>query len=130
MRQVLLLRERVPAQVAQRRRRHRTRCKVHQLKPQDAAAELQKAFQTPQTAPQATKLPEGGLDYLLADHEAVQALGLSKEQAVRLGIGFAPKGIMRGRICFPLRDPEGKLLGYCGYAEGMEPALKFPIKFL
>ena len=46
-----------------------------------------------------------------------------------LGIGYAKKGILRCRVCFPLRDKDGKLVAYCGYAAGGEPALKLPPKF-
>ena len=34
------------------------------------------------------------MDYLEAEHEAVQALGISAEVARTLGIGYAPKGTM------------------------------------
>ena len=71
-------------------------------------------------------LPEGGLDYLEAKHEEVQRLGISEETARMLGVGFAPRGTMRGRVLFPLRDRSGKLLGYIGYNELLEQPLKLP----
>lgn len=103
--------------------------KVQKISSRDAGLAIQAAFHKPVAAPQ-SKLPQGGLDYLLSEHEAVQALGLTKEAAATLGVGYAPKGILRGRVCFPLRDEDGKLIAYCGYAEKLEPQLKFPIKFL
>ena len=46
------------------------------------------------------------------------------------GAGFAPKGIMRGRLAIPLHDVNGLLLAYCGRAVGAEsPALTFPNGF-
>jgi hypothetical protein len=69
------------------------------------------------------------LSYLLYEHEAVQALGVEVETAEKLGIGYAKKGIMRGRVAIPIRTGDGVLIGYCGYAPGAEPQLKFPKNF-
>jgi DNA primase len=66
------------------------------------------------------------LAYLLPEHEAVQALGIAVEVARRLGIGYAKKGIMRGRVAIPLRTEDGTLIGYCGYAPEADPPLKLP----
>ena len=68
-------------------------------------------------------------DYLDPKHEAVAALGLSEDLAVALGIGFAPKGVMRGRVLMPLRTSDGTLAGYVGYGDALQPRLKFPGKF-
>ena len=55
------------------------------------------------------------LAHLIYDHEAVQALGLDEEIAEELGVGYAKKGMMRGRVAIPLyRD--GELAGYIGYS--------------
>jgi len=62
------------------------------------------------------------LEYLEHDHEAVEALGLSAEDAEALGIGYAPKGIMRGLIAVPIRLPDGKLAGYIGIEEARLPS--------
>jgi hypothetical protein len=48
--------------------------------------------------------------------------------AKALAIGNAKKGIMLGRICIPLRDEDGKLVAYCGYAATVDPPLKLPTK--
>ena len=70
------------------------------------------------------------LAYLQADHEAVQALGLSAETCDAFGAGYAPKGIMRGRLAIPVHDRAGTLIAYCGQAlQGESPALIFPNGF-
>jgi DNA primase len=69
----------------------------------------------PGTVPPAP--PEKGfrpLDYLQPQHEAVQGLGISKETAEAFGAGYAPKGILRGRLAIPIHDRDGTLLAYCG----------------
>lgn len=60
------------------------------------------------------------LDYLKPDHPAVEALGLS-EIAEVVGIGYAPRGIMRGKVAVPIRTPDGTLLGYLGLTECVVP---------
>ena len=70
------------------------------------------------------------LDYLQPSHEAVRALGVSPETCAQFGAGFAPKGIMRGRLAIPIHDRAGTLLAYCGRALNDEsPALIFPNGF-
>jgi hypothetical protein len=70
------------------------------------------------------------LDDLQASHAAVQALGVSPETCVHFGAGFAPKGIMRGRLAIPIHDRAGALLAYCGRAVKDEsPSLIFPDGF-
>lgn len=68
------------------------------------------------------------LEYLATDHAAIEALGLSVAACNALGIGFAPKGTMRGRVVFPLRTKEGKLCGYAGLATNgeMAPLMMLP----
>lgn len=61
------------------------------------------------------------LAYLEHDHEAVSALGLDVETAVRLGIGYAKKGMMRGKIAVPIRLEDGTLVGYIGIDEAKLP---------
>jgi DNA primase len=70
------------------------------------------------------------LDYLQTSHEAVQGLGVSPETCAHFGAGFAPKGIMRGRVAIPIHDRAGTLLAYCGRAVKDEsPSLIFPNGF-
>lgn len=70
------------------------------------------------------------LDYLQPMHEAVQKLGISPETAKEWGIGFAPKGTMRGRVLFPIPDRQSKtLLAYTGLGE-VSPRWLFPSNFI
>lgn len=61
------------------------------------------------------------LSYLEADHEAVVAIGFDTEKAKALGIGYAPRGMMRGTVAVPIRDENGTLLGYIGIEEAKLP---------
>ncbi|WP_425416959.1 CHC2 zinc finger domain-containing protein [Oricola indica] len=70
------------------------------------------------------------LAYLQADHDSVAGLGLAPETCQAFGAGYAPKGIMRGRLAIPIRDGQGKLVAYCGQAvNGDSPELIFPNGF-
>lgn len=69
--------------------------------------------------------PSGGfkpLEYLEPDHPAVIALGIEPADANRIGCGFAPRGMMKGTVAFPIRDTAGKLLGYIGTTDAKVPA--------
>ena len=72
------------------------------------------------------------LSYLQADHEAVVAVGFDVEVAKALGIGYSPKGLMRGTVAVPVRDEHGQLMGYIGITEATLPpsftsnVVKFP----
>lgn len=71
-------------------------------------------------APKAEAPSEGGfkaLEYLQHDHEAVLALGFEPDDAERLGIGFAPRGILKGKVAIPVRLANGNLAGYVGATE-------------
>ncbi len=88
---------------------------VRQLPFHEAAVELSKV------------ITRGGLqplDYLLHRHDAVQALGITEEQALELGCGYAPRGTMIGRVCFEIRGANGELRCYLGYGEHLRPRLK------
>jgi hypothetical protein len=69
------------------------------------------------------------LDYLIAQCERVQALGLPAHVATAIGAGYAPRGILAGRIALPLRLPSGKLVAYVGIGLDLEPEVKFPKQF-
>ena len=71
------------------------------------------------------------LDYLQAEHAAVQGLGVSPATARQFGAGYAAKGIMRGRFAIPIHDRQGTLVAYCGRAVSKEqqPILVFPNGF-
>ena len=42
--------------------------------------------------------------------------------AEKHGLGYAPKGILRGTVAIPFRDEQGNLLGYIGITEAKLPA--------
>jgi DNA primase len=70
------------------------------------------------------------LPYLQAEHELVQALGVTATTAAHFGAGYAPKGIMRGRLAIPVHGRDGMLLAYCGRAVRDETlTLTFPSGF-
>jgi DNA primase len=68
------------------------------------------------------------LDYLLTEHESLKGFDLSPDTLMHFGAGYAPKGIMRGRLAIPLYDQSSHLLAYVGVATGadQEPRLLFP----
>jgi DNA primase len=86
------------------------------------------------TVPEEQKGQLKPLDYLDAGHPAVEAAGFDPDEAKALGIGYAPKGIMRGTVAVPIRDDQGVLLAYIGVTEARLPpkgllgtnVLKFP----
>ena len=59
-------------------------------------------------------LPMEGLDYLDHAHALLQSLPLDEAKATELGIGYAPRGTLRGYVLIPLRDTKGALRGYLG----------------
>ena len=84
----------------------------------------------PLTVPEKEKAGFNPLTYLQPDHLLVQALGVSAETAAHFGAGFAPRGILRGRLAIPIHDRHGTLIAYCGRAVKDEsPTLIFPNGF-
>lgn len=61
------------------------------------------------------------LDYLEANHPAVEALGFDPEVAEKLNIGYAPRGILKGTVAIPVRLADGTLCGYLGITEATLP---------
>lgn len=61
------------------------------------------------------------LDYLEPDHPAVEALGMEAEDALALGVGYAPRGVLRGFVAVPIRLEDGTLSGYIGITEAKLP---------
>lgn len=91
---------------------------VNKVSVKEAAAWIQ--GDTPPTVPE-EKAPEarGGfkaLDYLDPDHAAVQMF-FEPSVAKALGIGYASRGILRGTIAVPVRNPDGSIAGYLGLTE-------------
>ena len=84
----------------------------------------------PVTVPEKEKAGFNPLTYLQPEHPAVQSLGVSAETASHFGAGFAPRGILRGRLAIPIHDRDGTLMAYCGRAVKDEsPTLHFPNGF-
>jgi hypothetical protein len=71
------------------------------------------------------------LTYLERDHERIRALGLDADTCTEFGAGYAPKGILRGRVAIPIHDwRSGNLVAYCGHTVRSEtPKLVFPKDF-
>jgi CHC2 zinc finger len=71
------------------------------------------------------------LSYLEADHEALRAIGLEGKTCRHFGAGYAPKGIMRGKLAIPIHDwRTGQLVAYCGLGvRGESKGLSFPKDF-
>ena len=70
------------------------------------------------------------LEYLIPDHDALASLAIAPETFTAFGAGYAPKGIMRGRLAMPIHDRAGTLLAYGGRAlKDESPALIFPNGF-
>lgn len=112
---------------------------IRKCSQREAGAELQERFlgQSEKPRLQAPKAqateppPTDGLQplaYLTHDHPVIEALQLSGAVCQAIGIGFANKGKMRGRVAFPLRLPDGTLCGYLGLATtaDMEPLILLP----
>ena len=103
--------------------------KVRQIPARDAALALQAQFLNHtyrnDFAPQ-EKLAKVE-EKLIFEHEAVQALGLTPDQARLLGIGFMKGGTMPGRILVPIRTRDGVTTGYIGLAPGSD--VKLPKTF-
>ena len=61
------------------------------------------------------------LDYLEANHPAVEALGFDPKDAEKLNIGFAPRGVLKGTVAIPVRLEDGTLCGYIGITDATLP---------
>jgi DNA primase len=61
------------------------------------------------------------LSHLQFDHENVRAIGISAEDAERLGIGYTARGLLKGHVCIPVRLEDGTLSGYVGIQSGKVP---------
>ena len=77
-----------------------------------------------ETVPKEKKGSERGfkpLDYLDPAHEAVSAVGFETDDAATLGIGYAPRGVLRGTVAVPVRHDDGSIAGYIGITEAKLP---------
>lgn len=68
-------------------------------------------------------------------HPTIVERGLSAETVVQFGLGYCNRGMMKGRLCFPIHDPAGSLIAYAGrWVDDGEPPegedkYKLPAKF-
>lgn len=76
------------------------------------------------------------LDFALTldpEHPYLASRGLSRETVDRFGLGFCDRGVMKGRICIPIHDAQGRLVAYAGRWPGSpppdEPRYRFPRGF-
>lgn len=90
--------------------------KVLKIPLRDAAIQLQSRFLNttykPDFSPQ-EKLAKVE-EKLAFEHDAVQRLGFTPEQARTLGIGYMAGGTMPKRVLVPIRNRDGETLGYIG----------------
>lgn len=57
------------------------------------------------------------LQYLEPRHPAVEALGIEPDVAELLGIGFCPRGVLKGTVAVPVRNSDGTIAAYIGLTE-------------
>jgi DNA primase len=97
--------------------------KVKDITPKEAAEWLVGGT-SPRTVPDREPVPEQfqPLDYLDPEHEAVDAVGFPADVAQAVGIGYAPKGTLKGTVAIPIRLPDGRLIGYAGIIEATLPS--------
>ncbi|MEM0989695.1 MAG: CHC2 zinc finger domain-containing protein [Pseudomonadota bacterium] len=80
--------------------------------------------QQSKTDPKEKKGSERGfkpLDYLDSEHEAVLAVGFEPNDAQALGVGYAPRGVLRGTVAVPIRNDDVSIAGYIGITEAKLP---------
>lgn len=94
---------------------------IHQCSLKEAGSFLAKSRET---VPEKKKGEEQStlqpLTYLDPGHDEVIARGFTEDIATKVGIGYASKGMMRGLVCFPVRLPDGTLIGYAGIIGGVK----------
>lgn len=85
--------------------------------------EPEKKKRSKRTSSQGEKSSEGfsPLEYLVFDHPSVEAIGLDAATARKLGCGFCPRGIYRGKVAWPVRNEAGTLIGYIAFEEVQLP---------
>ncbi|MEK9797001.1 MAG: CHC2 zinc finger domain-containing protein [Alphaproteobacteria bacterium] len=76
------------------------------------------------------------LDFALTldpEHPYLASRGLSRQTVDRFGLGFCNRGVMKGRICIPIHDAQGRLVAQAGRWPGSprqgEPRYRFPRGF-
>lgn len=80
------------------------------------AAEPAAETETPTPGPKENKPLTFQLKSLTLDHPFFGARGITAETAEHFGLGYCNKGMMAGRVVFPIHDSAGALVAYCGRA--------------
>jgi len=63
------------------------------------------------------------LKNLVTEHPFFAERGVTPEMIETFGLGVARRGIMQGRLVFPIHNPDGELVAYCGrWVDGEPPA--------
>jgi DNA primase len=103
-----------------------------------AAAEPTNSTPQPAEEPESAETGPSGVNPPLSfelkldpEHPWFEENGIRPETVEHFGLGFCSKGMMRGRIAFPIRNRQGELIGYAGlWADSDLPAdqplWKFP----
>jgi DNA primase len=109
--------------------------RVQKVSQKEAALAIARHFNlVPNTSPERSRNTSKALDplpYLETEHELLDSLGIKSNTLKHFGAGYAPKGIMRGRLAIPIREESGVLVAYCGRAvRDEEPKLIFPKDYL
>lgn len=108
---------------------------INDVGQREAAQQIAQHFRIAQPDPPKNETPKGegggmeALSYLEHSHEAVDVLGFDADTAKALGIGFAPRGIMKGLVCVPVRLEDGSIAGYLGLTEiaKLPPQWRIPV---
>lgn len=100
--------------------------RVGRISKKDAAAEIMAKFAE---VSKPADVPEFDADVyaskLESEHEMVQEMGLTPEQAKAARIGFCRKGVLAGRVAIPVKMPDGSTQ-YMGHNPTKDPAWKLP----
>jgi DNA primase len=91
------------------------------LAPQERMSTTPQAGRAETTAPK-KEFDPAAFASKLAFTDEVAELGISEEDATRLQIGFT-----RGKVYFPIRNEDGSISGFIGFADGQ---LKMPPQWL
>ena len=79
-----------------------------------AVPDLPESAGTKRRAPRAVNQPLGFNLSLDPDHPYLGERGVSPATVAKFGLGYSDRGIMKGRICIPIHDADGRLVAYAG----------------